>query len=258
MEHDGVLSRRPDLFAADAMGAESFCLFHFFLAGFGILILARAWTQNGFAASIAGFGYVFGGVLLSCLKWPNNIAALALMPWVVLTVERALEGSARAIINAILVGAAQMLSGAPEVIILTWVIGFTLTLARAMQQPTASRLAFRFTIVVAAVGALCAVQLLPFLDLLLHSQRDASSIAMANADLGMGQLFGPAFPHLRLLHGVHAQPEQYWISTYYVPLFLTCLGFVPVTPPRDLARASASHCYRDLSGGRAGRCRFRL
>src|ERR1051325_218018 len=66
-----------------------FCLFHMWLAAFGMFLLARAWTGSNFAAAVAGLGFIFSGVLLSCLKWPNNIAALGWMPWVVLCVDRA-------------------------------------------------------------------------------------------------------------------------------------------------------------------------
>lgn len=96
-----------------------FCLGHFYLAGLGMYFLAFRWTQNRFAAAVAGLAFTFNAVLLNCLMWPNNIAAFAWMPFVVLAVERAWREGGRRVIFAALVSAMQMLSNAPEVILLT-------------------------------------------------------------------------------------------------------------------------------------------
>src|SRR5258706_8370244 len=61
-----------------------FCLAHLFLAGLGMYLLAFHWTKEPFAAAVAGVAFAFNGLTLHCLMWPNNIAALGLMPWVVL------------------------------------------------------------------------------------------------------------------------------------------------------------------------------
>ena len=60
-----------------------YCLLHQFLAGLGMYWLARRWTASGLAASLAGVAFAFNGLTLNCLMWPNNIAALGWMPWVV-------------------------------------------------------------------------------------------------------------------------------------------------------------------------------
>src|SRR5881628_858054 len=96
-----------------------FCLLHQFLAGLGMYFLGRKWTGNRLGASVAGLAFALNGLTLNCLMWPNNIAALGWMPWVVLMTERAWVERGRRIASAALVGAMQMLSGAPEVILLT-------------------------------------------------------------------------------------------------------------------------------------------
>src|SRR6266508_2871476 len=53
-----------------------FNILHVYLGGLGMFCLARGWLKDGRAASVAGVGYAFGGVLVSALMWPNNIAAL--------------------------------------------------------------------------------------------------------------------------------------------------------------------------------------
>jgi hypothetical protein len=197
-----------------------FCLLHFFLAGMGMFFLARSWCENGIGAAVAGLAYVFGGVLLSCLKWPNNIAALCLMPWVVLFVWRALNGSKRQMVMAVLIGASQMLAGAPEVIILTWLTVAVMVLAMLRQTENRIGLGIRLFLIGSGVAGLCAAQLFPFMDLLAHSQRDAG-FARSQWPMpiwGWANFLVPLFHTFASYHGVHAQPEQYWISSYYVPL----------------------------------------
>src|SRR4029079_1039928 len=62
-----------------------FCLIHLFFGGLGMFRLAREVTGNGIAAAVAGTAWTFSGLTLNCLVWPNNIAALAWMPWVILS-----------------------------------------------------------------------------------------------------------------------------------------------------------------------------
>src|SRR2546425_419842 len=99
-----------------------YCLLHQFLAGLGMYWLAWRWTASGLAASLAGVAFAFNGLTLNCLMWPNNIAALGWMPWVVLCVERGWQRGGRWLIAAAAVGAVQLLTGAPEIIFLTWLL----------------------------------------------------------------------------------------------------------------------------------------
>ncbi|NDB76533.1 MAG: hypothetical protein EB141_12980, partial [Verrucomicrobia bacterium] len=65
-----------------------FMLFHLWLGGLGAYAVARRWTGENFPAAVAGVAYAFHGLTQQSLMWPNNIAALGLLPWVVLTAER--------------------------------------------------------------------------------------------------------------------------------------------------------------------------
>src|SRR5437870_705749 len=97
-----------------------FNLLHLFLGGLGMFCLARRWLNDGNASSVAGMGYAFGGVTISSLMWPNNIAALGWLPLVLLVGEQAaLEGKKRCVLAA-LVMAMQFLTGAPEIVAMTW------------------------------------------------------------------------------------------------------------------------------------------
>jgi hypothetical protein len=220
-----------------------FCLFHLWLGGLGMFFLARSWTQNSFAGALAGLAFMFNGVLLSCLKWPNNIAALGLMPWVVFATDRAFKGGARAVAIAVLAGAAQMLAGAPEVILLTWSFLAAWTCFRFFsERPRRIKVPLVFAVVVVAVAGLSAVQLGPFLDLLLHSQRGGAAQGQFAASewpmpaWGWANFFVPLFRAFKSYHGVYAQPEQYWISTYYVAIGVVLLAAFAVWRGRAESR----------------------
>jgi hypothetical protein len=208
-----------------------FSLVHLFLAGMGMYFLAHRWTGNRFAAGAAGLAFAFGALMLNCLMWPNNIAAMAWLPWVVLTAERAWQGGRRWMLAAVLVGALQMLAGAPEVILLTWMLLAALLAGEMIGAPAGRwRMSVRFLAVGLWVAALAAAQLLPFLDLLAHSQRDtafASSMWSMPA-WGWANLIVPLYRTYRTPLGNCAQPGQYWIASYYPGVGVVSLALLAV------------------------------
>lgn len=204
-----------------------FCLVHFWLAGMGMHALVRSWFRSNTAAAVGGIGFVFCGLLLSSLKWPNVIAAFAWMPWIIWAIRLALAEGGRRIPLAALLGSMQMLTGTPEMILFTWTMASILCLG---EQPSTRfaplvRLA-RLALLVMLVSALCAAQLLPFLDLLQNSQRsrDFGGPDWNMPIWGWANFIIPLFQTFASYHGVHAQPGQYWISTYYVSLPLLLLA----------------------------------
>ena len=151
-----------------------FCFAHVWLGGFGMYLLARQWTQNNYAGALAGTTYVFSGVMFASFVWPNYLVTLGWMPFVVLLAERAWREGGRWVIGCALVGALQMLSGAPEVILFTWLIVGVLALCDAARVPvSAGRFVLRLVGVVLLTAMLTSAQLLPFFDLLQQSHRDA-------------------------------------------------------------------------------------
>ncbi len=214
-----------------------FCLFHLWLAGAGMFALAKTYSHSRMAAAAAGLAFAFSGLLLSSIKYPNNMAALGWMPWVVWFVEAALTVEThprRLMAISILVGAMQMLTGSPEIIALTWMFLGAQAIARMFNSrklclpwQTLAKIPARLTIIVIVVGCLAAVQLLPFLDLLAHSQRSAkfSGSEWPMPISGWLNFFVPLLHSFPSYHGVFAQFEQYWISSYYLPLGL--LVFAP-------------------------------
>ncbi len=196
---------------------SAFCLAHFFLAGLGAYFLARQWTGQATAAAVCGTAFVFNGLALSCLKWPNNIAAWALIPWVVLAVEFAWQQGGRWLLMAAWVGAIQMLSGAPELILFTWMILLGLWAAQASGRRVSPKTFGRFAGMVVLVAGLSAIQLLPFLALLRASQRVESMgpSYWSMPPWGWANLVLPLFRSVPSHEGVYAQYQQYWISSYY-------------------------------------------
>ena len=196
-----------------------FCLLHFWFAGFGIYQLARRWTGNDFAAAFAGVAFAFNGLTLNLLMWPSHIATLSWMPWVVLAVEAAWREGGRKIILAAIVGAMQMLAGGPETILLTWIFLLALWLQQFLkgESPRIGML-WRFPAIVAVVVLLAAAQLLPFLDLTAHSQRETgfadtrwSMPAWGWMNFLVPMIFGSTQDM-----GVFFQYGQNWTSSYYL------------------------------------------
>jgi len=195
-----------------------FCLAHLWWAGVGMFWLTQRWTKSRTAAGVAGVAFAFNGLTLNALMWPNNIAALAWMPWVVGCAEMGWRKSGRALAGAALAATLQMLTGAPEVILFTWLILATLCLSQWLQsRDQRSALAGRFCGLGILVFALSAAQLLPFLDLLRHSHRDASFAtgAWAMPPWGWLNLIVPQFRVVRSESGLLYQPEQFWTSSIY-------------------------------------------
>ena len=196
-----------------------FCLLHLWFAGFGMYQLARRWTGNDFAAAFAGVAFSFNGLTLNLLMWPSHIATLSWMPWVVLAVEGAWREGGRKIFLAAMVGALQMLAGGPETIFFTWLLLLVLWIQQFatggeasspnLRRRVAATLAmfWRFPAIVALVIALAAAQLLPFLDLAAHSQRETgfartsrwSMPAWGWANFLVPMAFGGTWQHGRLL-----------------------------------------------------------
>ncbi|MFA6544740.1 MAG: hypothetical protein WCS99_09965 [Limisphaerales bacterium] len=233
-----------------------FSLAHLLLAGAGAYRLAHHWTGNRFAASVAGLAFAFNGFTLHAVMWPNNIAALAWAPWLWLLVERACREGGRAVLLAALIGAMQMLTGAPEIILFTWAIAALLVIsvqcsvfsgrASAPDAPELSRLNTenwilktdcfrRFASIAAITTLLSSAQLLPFLDLLRHSHRtlayDDNLYAMPL--WGWANFFVPLFRMTPDRLGVFTHLDQQWTSSYYPGIGILALAALAVWRRRE-------------------------
>lgn len=208
-----------------------FCLIHLFVGGMGMFYLTSRWTGCRLAAAGAGFGYAFCGLLSIALIWPNILAVLCWLPWVLYSVERGLKEGGLRLWVAVLVGALQMLAGMPEYTLLTWILAGGLWV---IQQPTWAGFR-RLVCLLLAVTALIAAQLLPFLELLLESQRHTMFEASARPLplWGWANFFVPLF-HTRVApQGVYFPSEQPLFTSYYVALPLVILAAYALIFGRD-------------------------
>ncbi len=213
-----------------------FCLGHLFFAGMGMYHLARRWTGSNLAAAVAGTAFAFNGLTWHALMWPNDIAALGWMPWVALAVERGWREGGWRLILAGLVGALQMLAGAPEIILQTWFIVGVLWLAQFFWREISwGKMIGRAMGIGGLVAALAAAQLLPFLDLLRHSQRDtsfASSIWPMPAS-GWANYVVPLCRCCPAGWGVYVQHDQFWTSSYFLGVGIVALALLAIWRARS-------------------------
>ena len=206
-----------------------FCLGHLFLGGMGMYYLARNWTNNSFAATVGGVAFVFNGITLSCLMWPNYIAALGWMPWVLWSAERARKEGGRKIVAAAFIGVFQMLVGAPEIAGFTWLLTLAFCIWGWVGEKPAPRLRMgRLLGVVLLVTGLMAVQLIPFFDLLEHSQRDRAFATSKWALPGWGwaNLLAPLFHCFQCYQGPFVQQGQAFFSSCYLGVGILALAII--------------------------------
>ena len=197
-----------------------FCLLHLWFAGFGMFFLARRWTGNTFAAAFAGTVFSFNGLALNLLMWPSHVATFSWMPWVIFAVEMAWREGGRKIILAAIAGALQMLAGGPETIFLTWLLVLALWIQQFAANEFPRKTFWRFPLVVALVIALSAAQLLPFLDLVAHAQRETgyTDLRWSMPASGLANFIVPMAFGSTVTEGIFFQHGQYWTSSYYLGL----------------------------------------
>ncbi len=213
---------------------DFFCVIHVVLAGVAMYWLARRWTENRWASSLAGVAYALNGIMLHSLMWPNYLAAFAWMPAVVLLTEQGWRNGGRWISGAALAGAAQMLSGAPEIILFTWLVLAVLAIGEWGQRPFRT-VCLRLGVMGVLVAGLTAAQLGPFLDLLWHSQRNVAfgGDVWAMPAWGWANLVVPLFRCTPSIVGVYSQDEQQWSSSYYLGIGVLALALSAVRVRND-------------------------
>ncbi len=213
-----------------------FSLAHLWWAGLGMYFLARRWTSNDFAAAFAGVVFAFNGFTLNLLMWPSHIATFSWLPWVVLAAELAWRNGAKSIFLAGIIGALQMLAGGPETILLTWLIVAALWLQQFFKNETPrTALLWRLPAIIALVVALSTAQLLPFLDLVAHAQRETgyTDLRWSLPGFGLANFLVPMAFGSTTNAGIFFQHGQYWTSSYYLGLGTLWLALLAFWVGRD-------------------------
>lgn len=234
-----------------------FCLAHMWWGGLGMYLLAHRWTGNRFAAGLAGVIFSFNGLMQNFLMWPSHVATFAWVPWVLWLVPEGWRDGGKKLVLAVVVASFQMLAGGPETILFTWIILLLLAVGewlhgRNMGIPvgientgnlvaTSARSQWanplRFVCIAGLVALVCAAQLLPFLQLLANSERDART-ASAGFEWSMPlsgwvNFLVPMFRTCPHSQGVFFQLQQSWTSSYYAGVGTILLAGVAVWRARD-------------------------
>jgi hypothetical protein len=209
--------------------ANFFCLLHLWFGGMGMFLVARKWSDHDFAAAFAATAFVFNGITLGCLTWPNYTVALGWMPWVILTMEKTSAAQSRSLVRACLAGAMQMLSGVPEIVLLTWLVVILL----AGMHSSKAKISFISVIgrtfsVVILIAGLTAIQLLPFFQLLTHSQRSGGigEVKWSLPAWGWANLILPMFHAFKTPEGTFFQYGQEFFSSTYLGISMVSLATV--------------------------------
>lgn len=230
-----------------------FNVLHMYFAGLGMYLLVRKWTKNNFAAAVGGVSYAFSGLVQYALMWPNDVSTLAWVPWVILSVEKALKEGGKNIIIAIVAGSFQMLSGFPEGIILTWFLitllalfvwlpdewknssksihnNLSYTIFENDRFITTKIFVGRFVLIIIGITAICVIQLAPFYDLLIHSDRhsDYGKSFWSMPWYGWANLILPLFYCFPASDAVFHQYDQQWTGSYYSGLAVFILAMVAI------------------------------
>jgi sorbitol-specific phosphotransferase system component IIC len=204
--------------ASPATALSFFCLSHLFAAGLGMHRLARDLTGSDLAAALAGASFALHGLLVNSLMWPNNIAAFAWFPWLALATLKARRSGGTHVVYAGLIGGAQMLTGAPEVILFSWATVTVLVATDRNDENTPLfQIGQRLCGVVAITTGIAAVQLLPFMELLAHSERwqaDASTTWAAGWAAWL-RWVAPLFDTFATPSGPRFHAEQSWAHSVY-------------------------------------------
>jgi len=204
-----------------------FSMLHLYLGGIGMYFLARNWFENRFASSVAGIGFTFAGISLSSMMWPNYLVALGWLPWIVILGQRSFREPRRWIPLAAIAGGLQMLSGVPEIILMTWIVLAGLGLIAVLEKDTRwSRAVWVNTLLVVLVSGLALAQLLPFFELLSLSQRDFSfaTTKWSMPWWGWANLVAPLFHAFTTTQGMYVQEGQEFFVSYYPSLIVLTLA----------------------------------
>lgn len=199
---------------------------HLFWGGAGMYWLCRRWQIGVFGATFAAVAFLFNGATFSCLTWSNYIACLSWLPWVTGCVAAAWKEGGRWIPLAALASAMQVLTATPELTVLTWLFLGALWLSQLGREASFLPSARRLFAVVGLAAGVTMVQMLPFFDLLEHSQRTAQldGDSWAVPGWGLANLLVPLFHCYCSPQGTWFQEGQEFMASYYLGIGVLLLG----------------------------------
>ena len=189
---------------------------HYPLAGAGCFLLLRRWGRSPAASWVGAAAFMMGGYLVSIGNFPNNLQTVAWIPWLFLSWDRVLEQPSAGRLGVFAgLCAVAFLGGEPQMLALglAWVLAHGLL--KIERRPTGSIVQLSMFAISGGVAlALVAVQLVPFLEYVLHSVRTmpvgldyASSRSLELS--GMVHLAAPPV----VAAGIHDFTTRYFATT---------------------------------------------
>jgi Bacterial membrane protein YfhO len=140
-----------------------------FCAALGTYLLGRALGMRFAGALLAGLAFGLGLYMVAWLSWPLS-SVWAFLPWLLLACDRVVRRPDAAGVAALaVVVALQFLGGHPESSFHVMVVAVLFAILRLSRVAPRGRPAGAVVLGMAAGGALAAIMLAPFLELLLHS-----------------------------------------------------------------------------------------
>ncbi|MGC8744312.1 MAG: YfhO family protein [Verrucomicrobiia bacterium] len=209
------------------LGLNLFSFLHLIIGGAGMYLLAKKWTEREYAALIAGAGYVFNGATLSCLMWPNYIASLCWLPWIIYSAEKAFLQNKKYIYYSIIFSLLQYLAGVPEIVLITQFILLSVFIS---VSPVSLKIIVKYLVILISPIILCAAQLLPFIYLYFNSHRqlaiDVNKWAMPG--WGWANFVVPLFHYYETYQHTFIQNGQAFLTSYYFPLIFISLSIIAI------------------------------
>lgn len=220
-----------------------FCVLHLLLGGVGMYRLGRDTTGSNLAAAIGGTAFPFCGMVLGCVIYPNYLVAFGWMPWLFSSARRAWRGGWKDCVPVAVIGALQMVSGAPELILLSWLLLAALMIGDTIANRT-PKMALRFAAVVLLVAGLSAFQLLPFFELLSVSQRSAGtgSAFWSLPPTGWINFLLPTFASFVSIQNVAIQIGQAFLPSVYLGAIAVTLAIAALIGKRNRELLTLAGC----------------
>ncbi len=158
---------------------------HVWLAGCGTFLFLRRAESLGVRASLIGaVVFAFGGQIVSKEQFPNMVQAIAWLPWILYGVYGVIARGRW--IDAVRLGTAlglQLLAAHAQMTLLTLYLAVAYAVRQwlvSVERPRFQSLAARFSLAAALALGLCAVQVLPTLELYQNAWRQKLSFQVVN------------------------------------------------------------------------------
>lgn len=198
-------------------GVTLLMLFHVWLAGFGMYLYVRAMGGRWLPGVLAGIGFAFGGLLAGRL-WAGHSPVYAVFiwtPWLLLGIAWAVRrGSlAAAVVAGVPFGLAILAGHIPSFLYVA-IVWAAFVLFLVLTSAGSRALVVRQAAVAALVGlALAAVQLVPFLQFSLTSER----VAVADYEFATDYSLPPAHLITLVVPEYFGEPTR--VGYWSVPTF---------------------------------------